>query len=45
MAFLPKPGEKLENAESVSDQYELSGSEDDRLRQAYKVLKLFEITP
>ena len=37
MAFLPKPDEKLENAESVSDQYELSGSEDDRLRQEYKV--------
>ena len=45
MAFLPKPGEKIENAESVSDLYELSGSDDDRLRQAYKVLKLFDITP
>ena len=45
MAFLPQPGEKLEDAESVSDQYELSGSEDNRLRQEYKVLKLFELTP
>ena len=39
MAFLPKPGEKIEEDESVSDLYELTGSEDDRLRQAYKVKK------
>ena len=39
MAFLPGPREKIEDAESVSDLYELSGSEDDRLRQAYKVKK------
>ena len=39
MAFLPKPGEKIEEAESVSDLYELNGSEDDRLRQVYKVKK------
>ena len=37
MAFLPKPGEKIENAESASNLYELSGSADDRLRQEYKV--------
>ena len=37
MAFLPKSGEKIENAESVSDIYELSGRDDDRLRQEYKV--------
>ena len=37
MAFLPKPGEKIENAESASDLYQLSGSDDDRLRQEYKV--------
>ena len=41
MAFLPKPGEKIEEAESVSDRYELTGSDDDRLRQAYKVKKNF----
>ena len=39
MAFLPGPREKIEDAESVSDLYELSGSDDNRLRQAYKVLK------
>ena len=37
MAFLPEPREKMGDAESVSDLYELTGSEDDRLRQAYKV--------
>ena len=36
MAFLPKPGEKIEN-ESASNLYEQSGSDDDRLRQEYKV--------
>ena len=37
MAFLPRPGKKIENAESASDLYKLSGSDDDRLRQEYKV--------
>ena len=31
MAFLPKPREKIENAESDSDLYQLSGSDDDSL--------------
>ena len=44
MAFLPKPEEKIENAETVSDLNELSGSDDDRLRQEYKASKLFEFT-
>ena len=43
MAFSPErsaePREKIEIAESVSDLYELTGSEDDRLRQAYNVKK------
>ena len=43
-------GEYLEDAESVSDQSgfyqnEVSGSDDNLLRQEYKVLKLFEFTP
>ena len=37
MAFLPRPGEKIENAESASDLYQQTGSDDDRLRQEYKV--------
>ena len=37
MAFLPERREKIGDTESVSDLYELTGSEDDRLRQAYKV--------
>ena len=36
MAFLPKSREKMEDAESVSDLYELSGSEDGRLRNFWK---------
>ena len=34
MAFLPKPGELIEDDESV---YELSGDEDNRLRQEYEL--------
>ena len=39
MAFLPESREKIGDAEPVSDLYELTGSEDDRLRQAYNVKK------
>ena len=35
MAFLPKPGEIIEDAEL----YELSGDEDDRLRQEYETYR------
>ena len=49
MAFSPErsaePREKIEIAESVSDLYELTGSEDDRLRQAYNVKKTFDFNP
>ena len=45
MAFLPERREKIGDTESVSDLYELTGSEDDRLRQAYNVKKLFEFSP
>ena len=32
MAFLPKPGEKIEDTEP----YEFTGDEDDRLRKEYE---------
>ena len=36
MAFLPKPGEKIDD----NEQYDLSGDEDDRLRQGFDFFKL-----
>ena len=45
MAFLPERREKIGDTESVSDVYELTGSEDDRLRQAYNVKKTFDFNP